>query len=59
VRGRISDGVLLPEAMHAETHRRGFDLSTRIDYGVDGTVTAEARPATCENASRAVKPRTS
>ena len=44
VRGRISDGTLLPEAMHAETHRRGLDLYTRIDYGVDGTVTAETGP---------------
>jgi len=44
VRGRISDGALLPEAMQAETHRRGLDLYTRIDYGVDGTVTAETRP---------------
>ena len=44
VHGRISDGALLPEAMHAETHRRGLDLYTRIDYGVDGTVTAETRP---------------
>ena len=44
VRGRISDGVLFPEAMHAETHRRGLDLYTRLDYGVDGTVTAETRP---------------
>jgi len=44
VRGRISDGALLPEAMQAETHRRGLDLYTRIYYGVDGTVTAETRP---------------
>jgi uncharacterized protein DUF3108 len=44
VRGRISGGALLPEAMQAETHRRGLDLYTRTDYGVDGTVTAETRP---------------
>jgi len=44
VRGRISDGALLPEAMQAETHRRGLDLYTRIDYGVDGTVTAGTGP---------------
>lgn len=44
VRGRISAGALLPEAMRGETHRRGLDLYTRIDYGADGTVTAEATP---------------
>ena len=43
-RGRISADVLLPEAMRAETHRRGVDLHTRVDYAVDGTVTAEAKP---------------
>jgi hypothetical protein len=44
VRGRISAGALLPEAMRGETHRRGLDLYTRIDYGADGIVTAEATP---------------
>jgi hypothetical protein len=44
VRGRIAAGVLLPQAMRAETHRRGLDLYTRIDYGADGIVTAEAIP---------------
>ena len=44
VRGRITAGTLLPEAMRAETHRRGADLYTRIDYGAEGTVTAEAKP---------------
>jgi hypothetical protein len=43
-RGRIAAGALLPQAMQAETHRRGLDLYTRIDYGADGTVTAEANP---------------
>ena len=43
VRGRVS-GALLPEAMRAETHRRGVDLNTRIDYGADGTTLAEATP---------------
>jgi hypothetical protein len=44
VRGRVSTETLLPEAMHAETHWRGADLHTRVDYGVDGTVSAEATP---------------
>jgi uncharacterized protein DUF3108 len=44
VRGRISGGALLPQAMRAETHRRGVDLNTRIDYSADGTITAEATP---------------
>ena len=44
VRGRIEAGVLLPSAMRAETHRRGADFYTRIDYGPDGNVTAEASP---------------
>jgi Protein of unknown function (DUF3108) len=46
VRGRISAGVLRPEAMRADTHRRGVHLHTRIDYGPNGTVTAEATPPT-------------
>jgi hypothetical protein len=33
-----------PEAMHAETHRRGVDFHTRIDHLPDGTVVAEATP---------------
>jgi len=44
VRGRIVAGGLLPAAMRAETHRRGADFYTRIDYGTDGNVTAEASP---------------
>jgi hypothetical protein len=44
VRGRVSTGALLPETMRAETHRRGVDLDTRIDYGADGTTLAEATP---------------
>jgi hypothetical protein len=44
VHGKVSAGALLPEAMRAETHRRGVDLSTRIDYGADGTILAEATP---------------
>jgi Protein of unknown function (DUF3108) len=44
VRGRIAAGALLPQAMQAETHRRGADLNTRIDYGADGAVMAEASP---------------
>lgn len=44
VRGRIAAGALLPQAMRAETHRRGADLNTRIDYGADGAVMAEASP---------------
>ena len=43
-RGRISGDTLFPEAMRAETHRRGVDLHTRIDYAADGAVTAEAAP---------------
>jgi hypothetical protein len=44
VRGRIAAGALLPAAMRAETHRRGADFSTRIDYGADGNVMAEISP---------------
>ena len=44
VRGRVVDGAPLPAAMRAETHRRGADFSTRIDYGADGNVTAEVLP---------------
>jgi hypothetical protein len=44
VRGRISAGELFPEAMRANTHRRGADFHTQIDYGTDGTVSAEATP---------------
>jgi hypothetical protein len=44
VRGRVSTGALWPEAMRAETRRRGVDLNTRIDYGADGTILAEATP---------------
>jgi Protein of unknown function (DUF3108) len=44
-RGRIVGDRLLPEAMRAETHRRGVDFHTRVDYGADGSVTAEATPA--------------
>jgi hypothetical protein len=43
-RGRISADVLFPVAMRAETHRRGVDLHTRVDYAADGAVTAEATP---------------
>jgi hypothetical protein len=43
-RGTSSADALLPEAMVAETRRRGVDLHTRIDYAADGTVTAEATP---------------
>jgi len=43
-RGRVAAGALLPEAMRAETHRRGADFFTRIDYAADGSVTAEASP---------------
>jgi hypothetical protein len=43
-RGRISADVLFPEAMRAETHRRGIDLHTRVDYAANGAVTAEATP---------------
>jgi len=43
-RGRIAGDRLFPEAMRAETHRRGVDLHTRVDYGADGAVTAEATP---------------
>jgi hypothetical protein len=43
-RGSISDGVLHPEAMRSETHRRGADFHTRIDYGANGAVVAEATP---------------
>jgi hypothetical protein len=42
--GRVADGWLFPEAMRAETHRRGLDLRTRVDYGADGAVTAKATP---------------
>ena len=44
VRGKISAGALSPELMQAETHRRGADLATRIDYGADGAVRAVATP---------------
>ena len=44
VRGRVSTGAFWPEAMRAETRRRGVDLNTRIDYGADGTILAEATP---------------
>ncbi|HMD63359.1 MAG TPA: DUF3108 domain-containing protein [Stellaceae bacterium] len=44
VRGIIAAGALLPGAMRAETHRRGADFYTRIDYGANGSVTAEASP---------------
>jgi Protein of unknown function (DUF3108) len=43
-RGRIAGDRLFPEAMRSETHRRGADFHTRIDYRPDGTVTAEATP---------------
>ncbi len=43
-RGRISGDALFPEAMRAETHRRGVDMHTRVDYAADGAVTAEAMP---------------
>jgi hypothetical protein len=43
-RGRISADPLLPEAMRAETHRRGVDLHARVDYAADGTVTAAVTP---------------
>ena len=43
-RGRIAGDALLPEAVRAETHRRGVDLHTRIDYGANGAVVAEATP---------------
>jgi hypothetical protein len=43
-RGRISADVLFPEAMRAETHRRGIDLHSRVDYAANGAVTAEATP---------------
>jgi hypothetical protein len=43
-RGRRSADTLLPEAMRAETHRRGIDLHTRVDYAADGKVTADATP---------------
>jgi hypothetical protein len=49
VRGRIAAGTLLPQAMRAATHRRGLDLYTRIDYGADGTVTAEATPPSAQS----------
>jgi Protein of unknown function (DUF3108) len=44
VRGRIDAGALLPAAMRAETHRRGVDFYTRLDYGAGGNVTAEVSP---------------
>src|SRR5262249_8971745 len=44
VHGRLSAAVLMPQAMRGETHRRGLDLYTRIDYGADGAVSAEATP---------------
>jgi hypothetical protein len=44
VRGRVSTGALWPEAMRAETHRRGVDLNTRIEYDADGPILAEATP---------------
>jgi hypothetical protein len=44
VRGRIEAGALLPAALRAETRGRGTDFYTRIDYGPDGNVTAEASP---------------
>jgi len=44
VRGRVAAGAFLPQAMRAETPRRGLDLYTRIDYGADGVVTAEVTP---------------
>jgi hypothetical protein len=43
-RGRISADALLPEAMRAETHRRGVDLHAWVDYAADGTVTAAVTP---------------
>jgi hypothetical protein len=42
--GRVADDSLFPEAMRAETDRPGVELRTRIDYGADGAVTAEAAP---------------
>src|SRR5258707_8553407 len=46
-RGRISADVLFPEAIRAETHRRGIDLHTPVDYAGHsaGTARASARPA--------------
>lgn len=44
VRGKVAGDALRPEAMHAETHRRGADFYTRIDYGADGSVKANASP---------------
>jgi Protein of unknown function (DUF3108) len=44
VRGRISAGRYLPQALRVETHRRGADFHTRIDYRTDGAVVAEATP---------------
>jgi len=43
-RGRIAGDWLRPEAMRVETHRRAVDFHTRVDYGADGVVTAEATP---------------
>jgi Protein of unknown function (DUF3108) len=43
-RGRVSGDALFPDAMRAETHRRGIDLHTRIDYGTNGAVVAEVTP---------------
>jgi hypothetical protein len=43
VRGRVVDGSRLPVEMRAETHRRGADFNTRIDYA-EGNVTAEVSP---------------
>jgi Protein of unknown function (DUF3108) len=44
VHGRIAADELVPQAMRSETHRRGVDFYTRIDYRTDGTLAAQATP---------------
>jgi hypothetical protein len=44
VRGKVAAGALRPDAMRSDTHRRGADYRTRIDYRADGSVGAEVLP---------------
>jgi len=54
VRGRVTPGALRPYVMRAETHRRGADYRTRIDYRADGNVSAEVSPPPDSRVTQAV-----
>jgi hypothetical protein len=44
VHGKVTAVALRPDALRADTHRRGADYHTRVEYRADGGVSAELSP---------------